>query len=294
MPLNYSKSWLKFLTDVEATKEDIGFRENEECFYRGHTQTNFNLQPGLYRGANIFQKDIPFSIWNKECDLFYEFRAKAKELHNQDLCDWDILFFMQHHGVKTRLLDWTESLAVAIYFSLLNYDPAKSNPCIWIMNPYKLNEKYHGSRDLFDPLLLKYYDNYEEEGESYGELILYSEPYNVFQWDEPIGLYPVRRADRLTTQSGYFTVHGNDSRPIEYIVPASKNICKKVELPKNAIDGAFAFLEHAGINQFTLFPDMDGLSKYLNYKYFESQQLRLMTSKTKTKAKTKAKTKIKR
>ena len=94
MPLNYSKSWLKFLTDVEASKEAIGFKENEECFYRGHSQSGYNLLPGLYRGININEKEIPLSIWNKECDLFYEFRAKAKELHNQQLSDWDILFFM--------------------------------------------------------------------------------------------------------------------------------------------------------------------------------------------------------
>ena len=151
------------------------------------------------------------------------------------------------------------------------------------MNPYKLNEKYHKARDLFDPLLLSYYESYEEEGESYSALILYGEATDIFPWDAPLGLYPVRRADRLTTQSGYFTVHGNDSRPIEKIVPESKKILKKIDLPKDAISSAFAFLDHAGINQFTLFPDMDGLSKYLNYKYFESKQPELSVSKTKTK-----------
>ena len=107
------------------------------------------------------------------------------------------------------------------------------------------------------------------QGDSYGDLLLYSEPTDVFSWDEPIGLYPVRRADRLTTQSAYFTIHGNDCRPIEQIVPKSKKICDKIDIPTDAIESADKFLEHAGINQFTLFPDLDGLSKYLNMKYFK-------------------------
>ncbi|HEX7903639.1 MAG TPA: FRG domain-containing protein [Chitinophagaceae bacterium] len=270
MSLSYSKSWIGFLEKIEAAKNQIGFLDNEECFYRGHSHTDYLLLPGLYRGFDITGKKIPVPAWNKECDLFYEFRSKAKELHSQNLADWDILFFMQHHGVRTRLLDWSESLGVAIYFSLCNYRPGTSKPCIWIMNPYKLNEEYHDSRDLFDPLLLNYYEDYEEEGDSYSDLILYTNPSDIFPWDVPIGLYPVRRVDRLTTQSGYFTIHGNDSRPIEKIVSDKKNICKKIEIPTDAIDSAFAFLEHAGINQFTLFPDMDGLAAYLNKKYFKT------------------------
>jgi len=268
MALVYSKSWQVFLNEIEKAKELIGFENGEECFYRGHTHTDFTLLPGLYRGADIRGKTIPIEIWNKECDLFYEFRAKAKELHNQSLADWDILFYMQHHGVRTRLLDWSESLGVAIYFSLCNYIKGKHKPCIWVMNPYKLNEEYHDSRDLFDPLLLNFYANYDEEGNSYSELLLYRDPSKLFPWNAPIGLYPVRRAARLTTQSGYFTIHGNDSRPIEKIIPDKKNICKKIDIPITAIDSAYAFLEHAGINQFTLFPDIDGLSEYLNKKYF--------------------------
>ena len=116
---------------------------------------------------------------------------------------------------------------------------------------------------------MEYYEDYDEQGDSYGDLLLYSEPTDVFSWDEPIGLYPVRRADRLTTQSAYFTIHGNDCRPIEQIVPKSKKICDKIDIPTDAIGSADKFLEHAGINQFTLFPDLDGLSKYLNMKYFK-------------------------
>ncbi len=274
MSLTYSKAWLQFLTDVENAKNEIGFQANEECFYRGHARESYKLLPGLYRSLTKITKRIPDPLWDTESDLFYEFRSKAKELHDQSLCDWDILFFMQHHGVRTRLLDWTESLGVAVYFALLNYTPADEDPCIWIMNPYKFNEEYHSSRDLWDPPLLDYYEDYAKKGESYAELMLYKNNGEIMHWDEPIALYPVRRASRLVTQSGYFTIHGNDSRPIEDIVDKRNRLLRKVPIPREAVGGAFAFLEHAGINRFTLFPDLDGLSRHLNYQYFEAEGFR--------------------
>lgn len=175
---------------------------------------------------------------------------------------------MQHHGSKTRLLDWSESFGVALYFSLLNYDPAVHKPCIWLLNPYRLNEEYNESRDLYAPENLDRWDKEEEEWISYSDYLLYKHWEDGIWWKQPIALYPIRRVDRLTTQGGYFTIHGMDMRPIKQIVPARKNIWKKIELPVAAIETAFLFLEQAGINHFTMFPDLEGLANYLNKKYY--------------------------
>jgi hypothetical protein len=264
-----TEPWMQFLFEVDVLKSQMDFLKNEECFYRGHSNENYVLSPGLQRGLNASSRKIPDWLWGTESDLFYEFRSKAKSLHQQHFSDWDILFFMQHHGVKTRLLDWTDSLGVAVYFALLGYKTEQIEPpCVWILNPYRFNEEFHGERDLWDPLLLNSYEDDNTSNEGYEDLMLYENTGDIFPWDEPIALYPVRKADRLSTQNGYFTIHGNDSRPIDTIVGKRKHILKKVILPKEAIPGAIEFLEHAGINQFSLFPDLDGLSRYLNHKYF--------------------------
>lgn len=261
----FHKSWMTFIREIEAVKQSLGFRKNEEIFYRGHTHHTHELMPGLFRNLeNGFSKQ---SLWNHESDMFYEFRARAKEVHNGNLCDWDVLFYMQHHGMQTRLLDWSESFGVALYFALLDYKRGTSSPHIWVLNPYKLNEKYHNSRDLYAPENLDYTKNGQTY--SYSDFLLYVQPSAGIWWKEPIAIYPIRRVDRLTTQGGYFTVHGTINKSLEKISSQRENICRRVEIPPEAIESAFLFLEQSGINHFTMFPDLDGLARYLNKKYLQ-------------------------
>ena len=262
----FHKSWFTFLTEIETAKTELDFKRNEEIFFRGHTQTTHKLLPGIFRNleSGISKKDL----WDNESDMFYEFRARAKEVHDGDLSDWDILFYMQHHGVKTRLLDWTESFGVALYFSLINFDKNRSTPSIWMLNPYKLNQTYHHSRDMYAPENIDIIDKKTNQTSSYADYLLYEKPEDMIWWKQPLAIYPIRRVDRLTTQGGYFTIHGTDVRPIERIVPSAKKVWKKIDLPVPAIESALLFLEQAGISHYTMFPDLDGLSNYLNKKYF--------------------------
>lgn len=170
--------------------------------------------------------------------MFYEFRARAKEVHNGNLSDWDVLFYMQHHLVKTRLLDWTESSGEALYFALLKYDPAKSSPGIWLLNPYRLNLLYRKTRDFYAPENLDYFDKTSGEWLSYSDYLLYVNANDILWWDQPIAIYPIRRVDRLTTQGGYFTIHGKNNRPMEKNSTASKKVLRKIELPKIALKSA--------------------------------------------------------
>jgi len=265
-------NWSDFLADIKNKRDSLGFEENEECFYRGHSSNTWKLLPGLFRDPNSSIKKgkeqlISEKLWWTESDLYYEFHARAKEIHDANLKDWDVLFYMQHHRVRTRLLDWTESFAVALYFAISGSN--LDNPCIWILNPYEMNEKLHRTRDLWAAENLDCY--IEGVNETYSELLLgihEVEAGKMFYWFDPIALYPIRRNSRLTSQSGYFTIHGNNIVPLEDI-ENSKRYLVRVDIPINVIDDAKEFLKLAGVNDFTMFPDLDGLAKFLNNKYFK-------------------------
>ena len=265
-------NWSDFLENIKKVRESLRFEENEECFYRGHSSNTWKLLPGLFREPNSSievdgEQLISEELWSIEADLYYEFHARAKEIHDANLKDWDVLFYMQHHRVRTRLLDWTESFATALYFAI--NDPKMDHPCIWILNPYEMNQKLGHDRDLWAAENLDCY--IEGVNETYSELLLgihTEEDGEMFYWSDPIALYPIRRNNRLASQAGYFTIHGNNVVPLEDLNNSNRYL-KRVDIPAEVINDAREFLKLAGVNDFTMFPDLDGLAKFLNKKYFK-------------------------
>ena len=252
-----ASAWSQFLTQVEAARKKLKFEADEECFYRGHGDSNWPLLPTFLRhcaNANITRAN---KVRDLEAALYFEFRARAQVLQPEIQSDWDVLFNMRHHAVATRLLDWTEVLSVAVYFALKGAQD-KSRPCIWLLNPYLLNETSWHLRDLIAP------EDLLETADDFHEYLTYYGKDPGFDWDEPVAIYPLRRNTRLHAQRGYFTIHGNNKKPLDKIVNSALQL---VDLPKAAWPEALQFLEQAGINEYLLYPDLDGLSRFLHDKY---------------------------
>jgi hypothetical protein len=255
---HYNKAWCQFLDNVLAARQQIGLSEHwndtETCWYRGHSQGTYQLIPSLFRGMSTATE-----LRERETDLYYEFRSRARQLHHLP-SSWDVLFAMQHYGVPTRLLDWTECFATALFFAVA-YEPAHTQrPHLWLLNPYQLNDD-----DLIAPENLGWD---EEENEEYGYndlLVLHGD----MGWKHPVALYPEMRNDRLTAQSGMFTIHGSDHRPLESMYTAAKRntFLARVDLPMEAVDAAREYLHMAGVHVGLLFPDLDGLAKHLRQRY---------------------------
>lgn len=250
------KAWANFLTTVDREKKKLGFEDGEECFFRGHQELVWDLTPTLLRHCRERKLEKAEEIRDFEASLFFEFQARARELHEHSPTEWDILFSMRHHSVATRLLDWTEVLGVAVFFALRDVFE-NSSPCVWILNPYALNEKSWKIRDLVAP-------EYLPQGDyDFSDYLIDYAGDPGFDWDEPVALYPIQRNARLHAQRGFFTIHGNDIRSLDGIFPA---LVKKVPLPKEAWKDARLFLQDAGIDEFLMFPDLDGLARHLHKK----------------------------
>lgn len=247
-------AWDLVLQNIERAKSSLNFAADEECFYRGHADSRWPLLPSLFRLQGRT------SLRDLESDLFFEFQARARELHHQSLTEWDILFHMRHHGVPTRLLDWTESLGIALFFAVNEMPDPNDTPCVWLLNPYRLNEASVYERDLYTPRNLGW-DRKERDYYDYGELLVEAEP---FDWKKPVAIYPQQKSARMAAQRGWFTIHGQSTKPLEKQCP---KVVRKVVIKSEAVPVIKEMMILMGIDKYLLFNDLDGLSTALSDKY---------------------------
>lgn len=240
-----NQNWNFFLDQVYSKIEGI---ESDKLFFRGHSDVKYELMPTLLRNKRI-------NVDYLENSLFYDFVTLAGPQIKND-SSWEILFQMRHHGIPTRLIDWSTSFAVALYFALNNQKLNK--PHIWILDPYKLSEK---NDDFPDGLTNPYYDLNND----YIELFVNKHNNrDVIRPKFPLSLYPPRNSSRIFAQQGVFTIHGTDERKMEILAP---ECLTKIEIPEDCISEARKFLRLAGIHEYSIFPDFDGLAKHLKAIY---------------------------
>lgn len=252
----HPRNWEGFLEAIHTAKEHLGFEPGEECFYRGQAEADWSLRPTLLRGSeNLTDAELN----ETEASLFWEFRARAAEIHSTCKTDWDYLVHMRHHGLPTRILDWTELLGVALYFALPEAKVVATKPAaIWLLNPYRMNahEKAWDYRDLIDPrYLIESCHDYD-----YGDLL----EAGGMSWKYPIAIYPLQSNVRMRAQRGWFTVHGQKRKPLEVVHEGS---VAKIILPASCFGSALEFLASAGLTDSLLFPGLDGLALELTRKH---------------------------
>lgn len=103
----------------------------EPVWFRGQAKASWNLKPFLARKPGGLKR---------EQSLAKRFKQDAFLLLSQrPQSEWEWLFVMQHHGVPTRLLDWTESPLVGIYFAV--NQRSRSAGALWVLLPIELNRE---------------------------------------------------------------------------------------------------------------------------------------------------------
>jgi len=239
-------AWTKAYSKVLAT---VSASDAPTLYYRGHANAKWQLLPGLARiDPSIIASCSPPTVRRLEEDLYSEFLTQAGGLLPRANGDWDNVFAMQHHGMPTRLLDWTETFAIALFFALRG---ASETACVWILDPFELNRSSIGRPETFDC---------SELGTSYRDAFFGNA---TFLHDGAAAISVIRHLPRISSQRATFTLHGNLHVSLEKLYPT---VVTKIPLPVTAHAEAREYLALAGVSEFSLFPDLDGLAREMREK----------------------------
>jgi hypothetical protein len=228
-----------------------------QFWFRGVNNSTLDLEPGSYWRSN-YEEFGPLLDFVQEGGAF----ATIGELD-----DWKTYYLAQHHGIPTRLLDWTESFSAALFFALDNWNDSNL-PCVWIVRPECINQLSIGWEGLVTPEQNKELECWLPKKIKEGQQkIVDSDGQWVYDSSLPLAIYPRKGNSRMIAQQGAFTIHGTKRIKLnEWIVESSLNhdkiICKVVlkGLPK---EEALRQLSTLGVRRHTMYPDLANYVSYL-------------------------------
>lgn len=242
---------------VEVTLRSVGDlvriveREHLGSFqYRGQACCSWKLLPSLTRrispGTTGLDVDGNESVRYKECHILKEFRSRIAAYRGSAPSEeLTLAIVAQHHETPTRLLDWTMNPLASLFFAVEDSDNwletcshcnnKDCSPVVWAAK---------GNRHRVSDFPVVRFDELENR------------PYFVI---------PDHDETRAAVQSSIFALWGDPT------VPFTKLSCEgqlwRISIPRPCSRHVLWTLHCLGITRETLFPDVDGLGKYLAWKH---------------------------
>lgn len=227
-------------------------------WFRGVGEETFPLLPSLYRHPSVTAADDLLKLEQQLVNRFRERSVPYQPAYSST--PWESVFLMQHYGIPTRLLDWTENPMVALFFALTTTkrDTATGNvlvpAAVWALSPRLWNERafshvtYRGGPLSVSDQLLKSYTPLS--GETPPAL--------------SAAIYGIHNSPRIVAQRGVFTIFGSRVSPMQDIFaadPFSDRAMVKYVIPEVVADAILQKLYATGFTEAVMFPGLDGLAR---------------------------------
>jgi hypothetical protein len=237
-------------------------------WFRGEESAKWptSLKPKLYRTNHRLKE-----VLRQEQDLRLEFRRRGSQFAGEGKPSdhWEWYFLMEHYGVPTRLLDWSDGALVALYFALKGSNTSH-DAVVYMLDPWWLN------RLVFRELPIAKADR--PEGTALPD---WAEAKEYLSEDEfenehlgpklPLAIDPSHVARRFAAQRSRFTVFGRAEDGLAKVCAKVKDDCRLCRIPikRAAVADMRRDLAMCGISESIIFPDMEGFGRELNTMFRE-------------------------
>ena len=235
------------VSDYVAALKDLGIAgERPPFWFRGHSDAMYRLVPHTMRTD---------AARTSERAMLRTFKQDAQTfLLNAPENDWEWLFLAQHHGVPTRLLDWSENALVGLYFAtetsegpLPGTDPPGGD--VWVLVPTVLNERDWNAIHPSDIPMF----GIDELLEPYHPLA----KIDAQQRRNAVAGLASRTFHRIASQWGTFTISLDDT-PLESLTMEHRHL-HRISVPANAKAQLRSELTYLGIEERVIYPDLHRL-----------------------------------
>ena len=253
------RTWLELheLLYAGTWNEQLGLFRSSFA-YRGSSDAAADLRSGLIRLGGDTEL---------ERQLMRAFRKYATQDAVPHDTAWDWLALGQHHGLPTRLLDWTYSPYVALHFATQNREKYDRDGVVWCIDFVGAHEQLPAplraaldeeGANLFTTELL------DEAAPELGDLEQYGDDFVLF-------VEPPSFDARIVNQYALFSVIAHAESRLDDWMADHPDIALRVIVPAELKWEVRDKLDQANVTERVLFPGLDGISRWLA-RYYEPRR----------------------
>lgn len=251
------EGWSHLQDELMSESWDQGIGRFRSRFaFRGVDDVSYSLKTTLMRMGGKYLELEPHLIRN------FSKYAYRDVVEKDNLWHW--ITVAQHHGLPTRLLDWTSSPLVAAHFATANINKFDCDGAIWMV-------RYEGAHEYLPELLQ---DVLRSEGANLFTIKMLSntipglkELAKLAQSPFPIFLEPPSIDDRIVNQHSLFSLFSTADIAADDWLEDKPALWKKLIIPAKLKWEIRDKLDQSNITERVLFPGLDGLSLWLKRYY---------------------------
>ncbi len=251
------RSWLDLhdLLFEGSWNEELG-RFRSDLAFRGLADAGHPLETSLVR--------LGEGHGRLESHLLRNFRKYARRDAVPADSEWDWLALAKHHGLPTRVLDWTYSPYVALHFATADHESFERDGAVWCVDYVRAHEHLpeplrrvldHEASNVFTAEMLA------GVAPGLAELDgLADEPFLVF-------FEPPSLDDRIVNQFALFSLLSNPEAQFGPWLGGHPGVARRIVIPAELKWEVRDKLDQANVTERVLFPGLDGLSRWLTRYY---------------------------